>query len=306
MPKYRQLHTKLVDSLDVAAMPDDFTRLFYITLIVILDSEGRAIDNPAWLRSKAFPLREDVELKQINAAMDWFAKRGLIIRYKVEGNKYFYCPSFLKLQSGLNKELVSSLPEPPEEPFQNDSVPTPEPLQSDSAPMQGNTIQDNSNQGNADDAPIPFPIVTKQNRKPEPYSHDWMLNIWTSVTGFTSFTGDHGKIIDALEGLRYRRTPQFQSEKEIVDYLSPYFTYWCGRKGKNGVPYSKRNPAWLDMAVAGDPLPTDKKPPNAKPDPDCPVCGGMGLYRKDLDVHDPNFGKLTKCECVKVREEVDA
>ena len=305
MPKYRQLHTKLVDSLDVAAMPDDFTRLFYITLIVVLDSKGRAIDNPAWLRSKAFPLREDVELKQIKAAMDWFEERKLIVRYEIEGNKYFYCPSFLKLQSGLDNELRSTLPEPPQELLRSDSEVTPESLSSDSTPIQYNAIQDNSNQDNAGESPIPFPIVTKQNRKPDPFSFDWMLNIWRDVTGFTSFTGDNVKIIDALEGLRYRRTPPFKSEKEIAEYLKPYFMNWCNKKTKNGIPYSKRNPGWLDMAVAGDPLPSDKTV-YARPDPDCPKCGGLGMTRKELDVHDPNFGKLVKCDCVKVREEVDA
>lgn len=163
-----------------------------------------------------------------------------------------------------------------------------------------------SEKSRVDSTASTFPIVTSETYKDAPWKEDWMLAVWREVTGYTSFTGDNQKIIDALDGLRYYRKPPFKDQKEMVAYLKPYCAHWQTLKTKTGIPYSKRNPAWLERAVAGEPLPTDKKPPNAKPDPDCPVCGGMGLYRKDLDVHDPNFGKLTKCECVKVREEVEA
>jgi len=31
--------------------------------------------------------------------------------------------------------------------------------------------------------------------------------------------------------------------------------------------------------------------------PDCPICHGMGYYRRDLPLNDPNFGKVEVCEC---------
>jgi len=138
MPKYRQLHVKIVDSFDFSEMPDDFVRVFWLLLIVIADSEGRAIDNPAWLRSKMFPLREDVNAKQINNALDWLDKRGMVLRYHVDGKGYFCIPKFQQYQSGTSKEAKSVLPPPPSEGSDN-SVPTPEQVRSGYAPIQYNT-----------------------------------------------------------------------------------------------------------------------------------------------------------------------
>jgi hypothetical protein len=112
MPKYRQLHTKILDSYDFAEMPDDFTRLFWILLIVVVDSEGRAMDNAEWLRSRVFPLRSDVQSKNIDKAMSWLSDRGMIIRYIVDGRNYFYIDKFKEYQSGTDKEGKSYLPSP--------------------------------------------------------------------------------------------------------------------------------------------------------------------------------------------------
>jgi hypothetical protein len=112
MPKYRQLHLKILDSIDVNEMPDDFTRLTWVLLSLIVDSEGRGLDNPAWVRSKMYPLREDVELSQISAAMDYFSSRRMIILYSAEGRKYFYIPTWALYQSGTDREGKSSIPTP--------------------------------------------------------------------------------------------------------------------------------------------------------------------------------------------------
>lgn len=114
MPKYRQLHTKIIDSFDFNNMPDDFTRVVWLLLIVVVDSGGRAIDNPAWLRSKMFPMRSDVELDRISAVIDWLETNKMIIRYEVETKKCFYIPSFQTYQTGTEKEAKSYLPAPSE------------------------------------------------------------------------------------------------------------------------------------------------------------------------------------------------
>lgn len=112
MPRYRQLHTKIVDSFDFNNMPDDFTRVLWLLLIVVVDSEGRGIDNPAWLRSKMFPMREDIQLKKITEAMDWLSSGSMIVRYQVCENKYFFIPTWKKHQTGTDKEGKSNLPTP--------------------------------------------------------------------------------------------------------------------------------------------------------------------------------------------------
>lgn len=113
MPKYRQLHTKILDSQDFAEMPDHFTRLFWLLLIVVVDSSGRAVDNPAWLRSRMFPFSDDVSTAEVCDAIRWLANQGMIVRYQVGNRKYFYIPTFGNYQTGLEKEAKSAIPAPP-------------------------------------------------------------------------------------------------------------------------------------------------------------------------------------------------
>jgi DnaD/phage-associated family protein len=114
MPKWRKLHVKILESLDVNDMPDDFARLFWVLLPLILCREGRGLDYPIWIKSKVFPLREDVTNKQIEDAMDWFEKRGMIMRYKVDGRKYFQVVNFREYQGNTTREADSPYPAPPD------------------------------------------------------------------------------------------------------------------------------------------------------------------------------------------------
>ncbi len=114
MPTYRKLHTKIIDSYDFAEMPDDFTRVMWMLLIVVADSEGRAIDNPAWIRSRMFPLRNDIDNKQIEKSLSWLNERKMIVRYSINGRNYFYVPKFKTYQTGTEKEAKSVLPAPQE------------------------------------------------------------------------------------------------------------------------------------------------------------------------------------------------
>ena len=113
MPQWRKLHTKTTESPDVNEMPDDFHRLLWVLLPLGLDSEGRGMDNPAWVRSKLMPIREDVSLEMVGAAMDWFAERGMIERYQVAGRAYFWAPTFREYQGECKKEAASEFPGPP-------------------------------------------------------------------------------------------------------------------------------------------------------------------------------------------------
>ena len=113
MPQWRKLHTKTLESLDINDMPNDFTRLLWVLLPLILDSEGRGLDNPVWLRSSVFPLREDVTLEMITEAMTWFSDREMVKRYQVAGRKYFYVPTFEKYQD-TKREAESKYPDPSE------------------------------------------------------------------------------------------------------------------------------------------------------------------------------------------------
>ncbi len=130
MPQWRKLHVKTVDSLDVAAMPDDFTRLMWTYLPLCLDSEGRGIDNARWLRSKLFPLREDVSDEMVCRSMTWVAARGMIERYEVGGRAYFHVPTFHEYQGKTDREAPSRIPAPVKRARRSRSRPTHDQLMS--------------------------------------------------------------------------------------------------------------------------------------------------------------------------------
>lgn len=114
MPTYRKLHTKTIDSFDFNELPNDFSRVCWLLLPLILDSEGRGIYNPAWIRSKMFPLREDVKLEIVQNAFECFATKKMIIVYEVNSKSYFYIPSWKTYQTGTEREAKSTLPPPQE------------------------------------------------------------------------------------------------------------------------------------------------------------------------------------------------
>lgn len=114
MPQWRKLHVKATESLDINDMPDDFTRLLWIMLPLGLDREGRGLDNPAWVKAKIMPLRLDVTPQIVEEAMSWYARRGMIKRYEVDGRRYFYVPTFVKYQGNTEREAESNFPPPPD------------------------------------------------------------------------------------------------------------------------------------------------------------------------------------------------
>jgi hypothetical protein len=114
MPQWRKLWTKALDSDDVNDMPDDFTRLLWLMLPLVLDREGRIADKAALVRSRVFPLRNDVSLEAVDAALEWYAERGMIRRYCVDGRRYLFIPTWHKHQGPCEREAESNYPAPPE------------------------------------------------------------------------------------------------------------------------------------------------------------------------------------------------
>ena len=112
MPKYRKLHTKIVDSIDFNEMPSETCRLFWVLLPTQLDREGRGLNNLSWLKSKVFPLREDLSLDDIAEIMWWLVNRKMIIEYCVGDRDYFFVPTFIEYQGDTHKEAESNFPAP--------------------------------------------------------------------------------------------------------------------------------------------------------------------------------------------------
>jgi len=89
------------------------------------------MDNTSWLKSRLFPLREDVTGEMIEAAMVWYTRRGMVERYEVEGRRYFWLPTFGHYQGNTSREAESAYPPPPTpEPVETDAAPSPEQVES--------------------------------------------------------------------------------------------------------------------------------------------------------------------------------
>jgi hypothetical protein len=113
MPRYRKLSVTALDSLDLDAMPDDFTRLTWLMLPLIMTRDGTTYDNPQYLRSKLYPLRDDVTVDQIASAVGCYKTLGMIMPYQVNGRAYLWIPTWAKHQGDTTREGESSLPPPP-------------------------------------------------------------------------------------------------------------------------------------------------------------------------------------------------
>lgn len=244
MPKYRQLHVKIIDSFDFNEMPDDFTRVVWTLLILIVDSEGRGIYNMAWVKSKMFPLRQDVTTERLQNAFTWLNGRKMISVYCVSDRDYFYITNFKKYQSGTLKEAVSLLPSP--NGFH--SRPTPELLQS----LSGVAEEEVRVVASASASDIESDLVVESESNTKQFIPvslpPSIIKIFCEVTGMMGIPGGEiDKVLSAMEILTTHMNPE-----ECTAYLKPYYESWIRKRGKNGKPYSKANCAWLyDQAISG-------------------------------------------------------
>ena len=229
-PKYRQLHAKTLDSFDFNELPDDFARVCWLLLPLIMDSEGRGINNTAWVRSKMFPLRPDVSLEQIQTAFESFNERKMIVTYEVEGRSYFCIPKWKTYQSGTEKEAKSALPACPDLLMTNSGVK--EELLEVPALYCIEPVNESGKK------------EPKKSTATTPY-----IRIFSDVTGMPSIPGDPSEVFITLDGLM----DKYKTENAITEYLKPFYQAWIKTKGKDGRFYSKANNAWLTTyAVAGE------------------------------------------------------
>jgi hypothetical protein len=87
-------------------------------------------------------------------------------------------------------------------------------------------------------------------------SPDFFVGIYERVTGRLPARKDQTAVVESLQILRSR----FESDSELVDYLSPFWQAWDSRKTKAGRPYRKSSTVWLvEWAMAGE-IPPDPNP----------------------------------------------
>lgn len=243
MPQWRKLHTKTLESLDINDMPDDFTRLLWILFPLILDSEGRGLDNLTWIRSNVFPLREDVTLEMISSAMDWFTSRGMIKRYQVAGRKYFCIPTFDKYQD-TKREAESKYPAPVEDDSTyNEELPTNSGVTLDQLPTKS-TLDIDIEQEEEQEAPENSNGVSPTNgsgNRLTPSQAMFTALARTCKIDYRIATEQQRGELNQSE--KVLRTKARASPEDLPEFETWWYVHdWRGKKQKDGSPGSPPTP----------------------------------------------------------------
>jgi hypothetical protein len=88
MPKTRMLKTDLRTSEKVASWPIE-VRYFWVLLWGYADDHGKGKDNPLLVKADCFPLDPEITGETVDAWLDVLARDGVIVRYTVDGTRYF-------------------------------------------------------------------------------------------------------------------------------------------------------------------------------------------------------------------------
>lgn len=87
-----------------------FEEVLFYRLIVNCDDHGRFDGRPAIIKNRLFPLKENLTLKSVSAAINTLASAGLVALYEFEGKPYLYLPTWNEHQNVRAKR--SKYPEP--------------------------------------------------------------------------------------------------------------------------------------------------------------------------------------------------
>jgi len=139
MPRGRILDKEAISqSKKLAEISNDTGRLIYTWLLPHLDREGRFSAEPDVIKGNVFPRIKNMTQKKIEKSIEEMAELGLIILYKIDGDKYLQFKKFKEFQVHLDRESPSKIPAPTKDSGLN-------PIKSDLVPsIQYNTIQYNN------------------------------------------------------------------------------------------------------------------------------------------------------------------
>ena len=89
----RMMKDSLFTSEKISSL-SDFEFRVWVSLILLVDDVGRGDARPAIIKGHAFPLRERVTNRDIDAALHGLADKGCVSLYTVDGKPYFYFPTW--------------------------------------------------------------------------------------------------------------------------------------------------------------------------------------------------------------------
>lgn len=118
-----------------------FEEVLFYRLIVNCDDYGRFDGRPSIIKNRLFPLKENLTLKAVSAAVDSLANAGLVTLYVFEGKPFLYLPTWNLHQSIRAKK--SKYPDPDSGMKSSEIICNQ--MQSNVTVIQSNPIQSESN-----------------------------------------------------------------------------------------------------------------------------------------------------------------
>lgn len=118
-----------------------FEEVLFYRLIVNCDDYGRFDGRPSIIKNRLFPLKENLTLKAVSAAVDSLAKAGLVTLYEFEGKPFLFLPTWNSHQSIRAKK--SKYPDPDNCVKSSENIC--KQMQADVTVIQSNPIQSESN-----------------------------------------------------------------------------------------------------------------------------------------------------------------
>lgn len=130
-----------------------FEEVLFYRLIVNCDDYGRYDGRPSIIKNRLFPLKENLTIKAVSAALDSLANAGLVTLYEFEGKPFLYLPTWNAHQSIRAKK--SKYPDPADCTKPSEIIC--KQMQADVTVIQSNPIQSESNSTELPSAP---PVLT--------------------------------------------------------------------------------------------------------------------------------------------------
>lgn len=125
------------DSIDALSW---FEEVLFYRLMVSCDDFGRFDGRAAIVKNRLFPLKENLTIKAVSAAINTLASKGLVSLYEFEGKPYLYLPTWNEHQNIRAKK--SKYPSPEE--GVNTSASICKQMNSDASICSRNPIQSNA------------------------------------------------------------------------------------------------------------------------------------------------------------------
>lgn len=88
---------------EVMATLTDAAERTFVRLWTHADDDGRGIDNVKLIKAAIYPLNDEKTEDVIDALLDELAGRGFLVRYEVDGRRYFQIPNFTDHQKPRHK-----------------------------------------------------------------------------------------------------------------------------------------------------------------------------------------------------------